>query len=219
MKSFKSYIIEAKKSSTSWDSNRVYRVDPVGRENVFQRYDYAVLGKDGKDVGTAPLSQNHNVKPGDEMHGHDVHAVKKMAFATPGRPNAFYAAFGRKAGPNGTPVQGAAVYDEDKMFGKNYDPSYKGTIHTTEEALKSMPKSVAVHSAHGDGFKTESFSGKEEVTSEHPAKDVQHEGNLNTHVLLKNQYNIVVHPNVKSIKRTLEQIKKKSPNLSILDQT
>ena len=106
-----------------------------------------------------------------------------------------------------------------EMFGKNYDPNYKGTIHTTEEALKSMPKSVAVHSAHGDGFKTESFSGKEEVTSEHPAKDVQHEGNLNTHVLLKNQYNIVVHPNVKSIKRTLEQIKKKSPNLSILDQT
>ena len=185
MITFRQYLIE--QDSSLWNSKRVYRVDPVGRENVFRRYDYAVLGKDGKYVGTAPLSQNDNVKPGDEMHGHYVHAVKKMTFATPGRPNAFYAAFGRKAGPNGTPVQGAAVYDEDKMFGKNYDPNYKGTIHTTEEALKSMPKSVAVHSAHGDGFKTESFSGKEEVSSSNLAQNIKHEGNINTHQLLANQ--------------------------------
>ena len=217
MISFKQFIIE--QTSSTWDSSRVYRVDPVGRKDVFERNNYAVLGKNGTDVGTAPLPKEHNIKPGDTMHGHDVHDVKEMVFATPGKPNAFYAAFGRKAGPNGTPVQGAAVYDEDKMFGKNSDPNYKGTIHTTEEALKSMPSSVAVHSADGANFKTESFSGKEEVTSEDPVGDVKHEGDLNTHELLRDQYKIVVHPNVESIRKTLAQTRKETPNLSILDQT
>ena len=216
MKSFRQYIKE--ENNYEWDNNRVYRVDPVGRKNVFQRYSYAVLGKNGEDVGTAPLPENHDVKKGDEFHGHDVHEVKDMAFASPGKPNAFYGAFGRKAGPNGTPVRGAAVYDENKMWGKKGDPTYRGEIHTTKENLENMPSHISVHSASGKGWKTENFSGKEEVTSEHSAEDEKHEGHIPTLDLLKTQYKIVVHPNVKSIQQHIANIKEKNPNLSVLDQ-
>lgn len=217
MKSFKTFIRE--NNVSVWNSDRVYRVDPVGRQNVFKRYSYAILGKDGKDVGTAPLPQNHNVKPGNQLHGHDVHEVKDMAFASPGKPNAFYGAFGRSAGSNGTPVKGAAIYDESKMWSKDGNSEYKGEIHTTEENLKNMPSHISVHSAAGENWRTESFSGKEEVTSEHPATDVKHEGNIPTMDLLKRQYKIVIHPNVESIKQHISSIREKDSKLSILDQT
>lgn len=197
--------------------NRVYRVDPIGRTDVFKEHPYATLGENGGD-GTAPVETGQNIKSGDILHGHKVHEVRQMAFASPGKPNSFYGAFGRAAEPNGAPVKGAAVYDENKMWGQNRDPNYKGTIHTTQENLDNMPKYISVHSADGKGFKTEPFSGKEEVTNTEPVKDVQSHGKVKTMDLLKQQYHIKIHPDVESIRKHLEKTQKESPHLSVLNQ-
>lgn len=212
-KTFKSYIFEQENLN---DPDRVYRVDPVGRTEVFQKNRYAILGENG-EAGTAPVEQN--VKPGDTLYGQKVHEIRKTTFASPGKPNSFYGAFGRTAGPGGTPVKGAAVFDENKMWGSNRNPNYKGTIHTTQENLDNMPEYISIHSAASKGFKTEPFSGKEECTSSDDVQDVQSHGKVKTIDLLKQQYHIKIHPDVESINDHLNKVKKEQPNMSVLDQT
>lgn len=214
MKTFKQFLSEA---SNQWDSNRVYRVDPVDRdpEAGWKASDYAILKNKSQITGSAPLSGDHNVKPGDKLGQATVDRTEKVAFATPNMPNAFYGVAGRKAGPGGTPAPGAAVFDENKMFGPNRVPGYKGTLHTTQDVLDKMPTHVTVSSAHGDGWKTEDYSGKEEVTSSKPARDIQSQ-KVKLSDLLHQQYNVVVHPNVDSIKKAISKVPK---GMSVLDQT
>jgi hypothetical protein len=200
-------------------SNRVYRVDPVDREDVWKKSDYAIL-KDPKTnqmTGSAPLPPNHNVQAGDKQQGQLVDRVENLSFATPNKPNAFYGALGRNAGPNGSPVQGAAVYDENKMWGKNADPSYRGELHTTQKDYDNIPKEIKVSQADGDGWKTEDYSGKEEVTTNKEIKNTSSDI-VNTRDLLNKQYKVIIHPNVQSIKKHLDGVAKSNPELSILRQ-
>ena len=201
-----------------WESmkKRVWRVDPVDRskEDAFSSHDYAIY-----DNGTSPLPSGHNVKPGDD-HGPDgkVRRIKKLTFASPRRPNSFYGAFPRK-GSDGNPVRGAAVFDQDKMFGKNHDPNYRGQIHTTAADWKRVPRHVAIHSAHHGGWRTDpTYSGREEVTTEKSPEDVRHHGVVNTREFIRSQYDVVIHPDHKSIRRAVRKIQRDSPHLSALYQ-
>lgn len=206
-----------------WDPNRIYRVDPVGRTNPWARSDYAVLKnpKNGQILGTSPLPQDHNVKPGDVLDGDDqsvVHKVVNRAFATPYTPNGFYGAFGRTAGPNGSPVEGVAVYDENKMWGEDRDPNYKGTLHITKDNLARIPKYVNVHSAdRTPDWQTENFSGKEEITSPNDPVNPKKQ-KVRTRDLLNSQYNMVVHNNTSDMMNAAREQIKNNPNLSVLNQ-
>lgn len=212
MKTLKQFMAESKQQP------RVFRIDARPPEEAWGRNDYAIINDGKGNRGTTNLSQGHNVKPGDKYKGLDVEDVQKLAFATPHRPNAFYAAVGRTAGANGEPVRGAAVYDEDKMFGKKRDPQYKGEIHMTQNDYDAIPKTVRVHSASGAGWNTESYSGKDEVTSQKPATDTKYE-DVDARKLIHDQYNVVIHPSIQSIKNHLEQVAKTQPHLSVLNQT
>lgn len=217
MKTFKQFIAEEKNQKTL---SRVYRVDPVGREDPWKKSDFAVLrNNSGNIAGTAPLPNNHKVKGGDDHLGHKVDRVEEdIAFATPHKPNSFYGAFGRKAGPKRTPVRGAAVYDEHKMFGGDKEHAdYKGELHTTQADYDAMPEHVKVHSASSDGWKTEDYSGKDEVTSNSDAKDTDSHV-VKTKDLVHSQYKVIIHPNYDSIKKHLDKVAKDSPHLSQLNQ-
>jgi len=221
MKSFAQFILEQSQATGfPWKKEgmgeRVWRVDPPDRStsDVFKRHDYAIY-----DSGTAPVLPGRNVNPGDE-HGSagTVRRVSNLAFASPGRPNAFYGAFPRK-GPDGNPVRGVALFDQDKMWGKNRDSNYKGQIHTTSADWKNVPQQVAIHSAHPDGWSTDSsYSGGEEVTSEKDARDVRSHGIVDTRKLVKSQYNVVIHPDHETLQRAVEKIQKDSPHLSRVNQ-
>jgi hypothetical protein len=221
MKSFVQFILEqSHTTSFPWKKegmeNRVWRVDPPDRStaDVFNRHDYAIY-----DNGTSPLPSGHNVKPGDKQgSGGTVRRVLNLTFASPGSPNAFYGAFPRK-GADGNPVRGVALFDQDKMWGKNRDPNYKGQIHTTAADWNNVPRQVAIHSAHSDGWSTDSsYSGMEEVTSEKNARDVRSHGLVNTRKLVNSQYNVVIHPDHETLQRAVEKIQRGSPQLSRLDQ-
>lgn len=219
MKTFKQFVKESENSTNA--PSRVYRVDPVDRKDPWKKSDFAVIkNKESNQIaGTAPISDNQDVKPGGKYLGHTVDRVEKqIAFATPHRPNSFYGAFGRKAGPNGTPVKGAAIYDEHKMFGGDSKHSdYKGELHTTQSDYDAIPEHVRVHSASGEGWKNENYSGKDEVTTSADIKDTDSQI-VKTRDLLHSQYKVIIHPNLESIRSHLEKVAKENPHLSQLSQ-
>ena len=199
MLTFKQFIKEAK---------RVFRVDPVNRpvEDSWKNQEYGVLPN---NAGSAPLSQ---IKDRSK-----IAKVERTTFATPDRPNLFYGALGRKAGPNGTPVRGAAVYDENKMYGDKRDRSYKGELHMTQADYDNIPKEVRVSHARASSFSHKPYSGKDEVTSDKPVEDLKSTV-VNTRRHLHRQYNIVIHPDIESIRAHLDRVQKEQPHLSVLNQ-
>lgn len=220
MKTFKQFLEEARQVA---GKNRVFRVDPTDRpvESSWSSNDYAVLRdkNTGTVAGTAPLRQGHTVRAGDTHLGHDVDRIERnTTFATPHRGNAFYGAFTRKGGADGQPVRGAAVFDQEKMFGAKRDKKYKGEIHTTREDFDKVPEKVTVSSADADGFSTKDYSGKDEVTSDKPAQNIKSKV-VNTKRLIRQQYRVVFHPDHASIKAHLAKVQKEAPHLSVLDQT
>lgn len=208
MLTFKQYITEANEEEVSEDESRVFRVDPVDRsvEDSWKNQEYGVLPN---NAGTGALNQIPK--------GMKIDRVEKTTFATPGRPNLFYGALGRNAGPNGTPVRGAAVYDENKMFGEKRDRSYKGELHITQEDYDNIPEKVRVSHADGGAFSQKAYSDKSEVTSDGPIKDIRSKI-VDTRAHLNRQYNVVIHPNVDSIRSHIEKVQKEQPHLSILNQ-
>lgn len=200
MKTFKQYLQEARK--------RVFRVDPEERpvENSWENQEYGVLPN---NAGTGVLNQIPK--------GTKIDRVERTTFATPGRPNMFYGALGRSAGPNGTPVRGAAVYDENKMFGEKRDRSYKGTLHMTQSDYDNIPEKVRVSHADGSSFSQKAYSDKSEVTSDGPIRDIKSTV-VNTRKHLHRQYNVVIHPNIDSIRSEIERVQKEQPHLSVLNQ-
>lgn len=189
MKSFRNFI----KTVNMWDPSKVYRVDPIERKNPWKSSDYAVT-ENGNGNWPSPDNQKpQGYKVGDTWNGNKIIDKVTRTFASPYQPNSLYAALGRSAGADGGPVPGVAIYDEDQMWGENRNPTYKGTIHITKDDYKRIPKQVNVHSAdRTPDWKTESFSGKEEVTSPTDATNTSVQ-RVNTRDLLNSQYNVIQH--------------------------
>jgi hypothetical protein len=104
-----------------------------------------------------------------------------------------------------------------KLFGVTENPAYKGELHTTQKDYDNMPKEIKVSKADGTGWKTDDYSGKEEVTTNKEIKNTSSDV-VNTRDLLNKQYKVIIHPNVQSIKKHIEQVGKDNPELSILNQ-
>jgi len=197
--------------------NYVYRIDPIDRKgDLWKRSDYSLIGTGGKIQGTSPLRPGQNV--GDSTpEGHEIYDIEKgIAFATPHRPNAFYAACPRK-GKDGRPVSGTALYDEDKMYGNQLDLKYKGVLHITKHDYDNIPDKILVSKADGKGWTTKEYSGKDEVTSSEPATNVSSVIE-DTKKLVSSQYDIVIHRDQNSVDNAVENALRENPGLSVLKQ-
>lgn len=198
MKSFKEFLKEA----------LVYRVDPVPRP-VKDSWAHQRYGIMKNNAGSGPLD---SIKDKSE-----IDRETKETFATPNRPNMFYGALPRK-GNNGSPVRGAAVYDENKLFGTGRRRTqYKGEIHMTQEDFDNIPEKVRISSARSRGFSRKPYNDKGEVTSNKAIRGVRSRI-VNTRQHLQRQYNIVIHPNHQSIRDHIDKIQKEQPHLSVLNQ-
>jgi hypothetical protein len=211
MKTFYRFIEESKRSSNQ-GSNRVFRVDPPDRpiEDCWKHQSYNI-----HPDGTSPSHPKDKLGIGDTTEdGNKIIGKRDLVFASPDKPNGFYAALPRK-GKNGGPVRGAAVYDEDRMWGDNREKGYKGTLHTTKEDWNNIPDTVRVSSADAKGFSTENFSGKEETTTSESPSNIKSKI-INSRNLIRSQYNVVFHPNHESIRSAIAQHQKENTNSSVL---
>lgn len=194
----------------------VYRIDPVDRSgDLWKRSDYAVLGSGGVAQGTAPLKPGQEI--GDSVDGYEIIDIERgIAFATPHRPNSFYAACPRK-GKDGSPVSGTAVYDEDRMYGSGLDLGYRGTLYMTQDDWDNMPDSVAVSRADGAGWCTKKYSGMDEATCPYPASNVMRSVER-TEDLVRSQYDVMIYPDQESVDAAVAADMAANPGMSMLKQ-
>lgn len=163
MKSFKEFIYERNKENKikkdEWKSqNRVYRVDPSDRKDVWKKSKY-VSG----DWGSGP--QKGDQKVGDKIGGeHEItHVTEPLAFATPGKPNPLYAFPRRDSEGKITTAMSVST------------PGKRGKILTTPKGEAELRKSspIQISSASSKGFKSGYFPGQgdDEVVSADDIKD------------------------------------------------
>ena len=214
MKYLKSYKIF--ESKTKNNPKYVFRIDPIDRVgDLWKRSDYAIIGSGGKAQGTAPLKDGQKV--GDFVDGYEIIDIERgIAFATPHRPNSFYAACPRR-GKDGSPVSGTAIYDEDKMYGSDLDLSYRGTLHMTQHDWDNIPDNVVVSRADGVGWCTKEYSGKDEATCSEPAIGIVSRVE-STEDLVRSQYDVKIHPDQESVNAAVDAEIAADPGLSMLKQ-
>lgn len=162
MMSFKQFLYERNKENKAKkvalkSKERVYRVDPLDRENVWKQSRY-VSG----DWGSAPRKPGQNV--GDEMSGHKItNVTEPIAFATPGKPNPLYAFPRRDREGKITTAMSITT------------PGKRGKILTTPEGESNLKNSgpIKISSASAKGFKRNYFTGQgeDEVVSPEKIKD------------------------------------------------
>lgn len=182
MKTFKQYLEERnrenKQKKDAWKAqNRMYRVDPADRENVWKQTEY-IAG----NWGSAPrVGDNANKNVGDQTPAGKVQTVTKpIAFATPERPNALYA-FPRK-NAEGKITTAMAVTK----------PGKKGTILTTPEGERQLKQSkpVKVSSASSRGFESDYYLGDDEKVSSGTITDKKTTIVKNPEKFVRSQYNV-----------------------------